>query len=203
MGFLRVQLDVLHELFLRLRRKGAWAVHPGIGTPDRVGHCSPPSVGDLGATLPSGRASVNRPPSARRHRPRPAGLRRSAAFEARVRLRRSRTSNKQRQLRTSTRGEATVTTARPVPPPGHRVRNSLPPSGQRHRPDLADQPRCLHLGLQVEFRMSWRTRHYARYPALAVRHLDRGCDASWYGESQPRELGASTGFGLRPSAARS
>jgi hypothetical protein len=27
---------------------------------------------------------------------------------------------------------------------------------ERHRHELADQPRCLHPGLQVEFRMSWR-----------------------------------------------
>jgi hypothetical protein len=36
----RSQLDVLDELFLRLRRERAWAVHPGIGTPDRVSHRS-------------------------------------------------------------------------------------------------------------------------------------------------------------------
>jgi hypothetical protein len=70
---------------------------------------------------------------------------------------------------------------------------------------LQHQPRCLYLGLQIEFRMSWRTRQYVRYQARAGGSgiWISGCDASWYGESRPRELRASTGFGLRPSAARS
>src|SRR5712691_1134313 len=59
MGLLRVQLDVLHELFLRLRRERARAVHPAIGTPDRVSHRSSlPFV--TAATLPPERANVNR-----------------------------------------------------------------------------------------------------------------------------------------------
>src|SRR5438034_4957037 len=40
MGLVRVQLDVLHEFFLRLRRERARAVRPGICTPDRVSHRS-------------------------------------------------------------------------------------------------------------------------------------------------------------------
>ena len=58
MGLLRVELNVLHELFLRLRRERAGAVRPGVGTPDRVSHRFPP-VGDR-ATLPPERATVNR-----------------------------------------------------------------------------------------------------------------------------------------------
>src|SRR2546430_1622686 len=59
MGLLRVQFDVLHELFLRLRRERARAVHPRIGTPDRVSHRSSlPFV--TAATPPPERANVNR-----------------------------------------------------------------------------------------------------------------------------------------------
>src|SRR6266852_1553158 len=46
MGLLGVQLDVLHELFLRLRRERARAVDPGIGALDRVGHFVFLPVGD-------------------------------------------------------------------------------------------------------------------------------------------------------------
>ena len=63
MGLLGVQLDMLDELFLRLGRERTWAVHPGIGTPDRVDHRSPLRIGDFTATLPPRRARVK--PTAR------------------------------------------------------------------------------------------------------------------------------------------